>query len=83
MEESYTCPWCGASGGSTIKKGFRKTKTIGTRSVRLCNKCGRKFTPKNQDPQRPAQSDATEPETRFDVASEPPATTDLDERRAG
>lgn len=39
------CPYCG---GSSINKGFRKTKTLGRRKIKLCKACRRKFTPKNQ-----------------------------------
>ena len=39
------CPYCG---GSSINKGFRKTKTMGKRRIKLCKTCRRKFTPKNQ-----------------------------------
>ena len=39
------CPYCG---GSSINKGFRKTKTMGKRQIKLCKACGRKFTPQNQ-----------------------------------
>jgi len=39
------CPYCG---GSSINKGFRKTKTMGKRRIKLCKACRRKFTPKNQ-----------------------------------
>jgi hypothetical protein len=39
------CPYCG---GSSINKGFRKTKTMGQRRIKLCKACRRKFTPKNQ-----------------------------------
>ncbi len=41
------CPYCG---GSSINKGFRQTKTMGKRRIKLCKACGRKFTPKNQKP---------------------------------
>ena len=60
MGRPYTCPWCGAS--STIKKGFRKTKTMGKRRIRLCKACGRKFTPKYQQPIEMYQQDAIEPQ---------------------
>ena len=48
MGRSYVCPFCAASGPSTIAKGYRKTKTIGLRRVRYCKACQRKFTPKHQ-----------------------------------
>ena len=43
----FVCPYCGTA-GQTIQKGFRRTKTLGLRKIRLCKKCHRKFTPKNQ-----------------------------------
>ena len=50
------CPYCG---GSSINKGFRKTKTMGKRRIKLCKACRRKFTPKNQSvPEAQAESDA-------------------------
>jgi transcriptional regulator NrdR family protein len=42
------CPFC--SSQKSQKKGIRKTKTMGTRRIRLCKGCGRKFTPKHQKP---------------------------------
>ncbi len=39
------CPYCGSS---SIKKGVRKTKTMGIRRIRQCKACRRKFTPKQQ-----------------------------------
>ena len=36
------CPHCGAS--RNIRKGSRKTETMGRRPLRLCKECGRKFT---------------------------------------
>jgi len=42
----FKCPYCGSS--NTVSKGVRKTKFMGVRKLRLCKKCGRKFTPKNQ-----------------------------------
>ena len=53
------CPYCG---GSSINKGFRKTKTMGKRRIKLCRACRRKFTPKNQ---KPGEEDQERPdETR-------------------
>jgi len=50
------CPYCG---GSSINKGFRKTKTMGKRRIKLCKACRRKFTPKNQSvPEAQAESNA-------------------------
>ena len=48
MEEPFKCPFCGAT--RSVSKGVRKTKTMGGRRIRLCKACGRKFTPKNQEP---------------------------------
>jgi len=42
----FKCPYDGST--NTVSKGVRKTKTMGVRKLRLCKKCGRKFTPKNQ-----------------------------------
>ena len=46
------CPYCG---GSSINKGFRKTKTMGKRRIKLCKDCRRKFTPKNQKLVQPTE----------------------------
>lgn len=40
------CPKCGAT--RSTAKGYRKTKLIGVRRIRLCKACGAKFTPKHQ-----------------------------------
>ena len=45
MGRPFRCP-CGAS--NSVAKGFRRTKTMGKRRIRLCKSCGQKFTPKNQ-----------------------------------
>jgi len=42
MTETPSCPCCG--GSSTIRKGHRRTKTLGKRHIRKCKACGRKFT---------------------------------------
>ena len=47
MGRPFRCP-CGAS--NSVAKGFRRTKTMGKRRIRLCKSCGQKFTPKNQKP---------------------------------
>jgi len=47
MGRPFKCP-CGST--DTTSKGFRKTKTLGVRRIRRCRACGRKFTPKNQQP---------------------------------
>jgi len=36
------CPYCGST--KTRPKGYRKTVTMGLRTIRLCKKCGRRFT---------------------------------------
>jgi len=40
------CPKCGSH--KSQKKGIRKTKTMGSRRIRLCKDCGSKFTPRHQ-----------------------------------
>ena len=70
MGKPYTCPWCGAS--SSIKKGFRKTKTMGKRRIRLCKTCGRKFTPKCQHPSEIGQHDAIEPQCQPAAVADSP-----------
>ena len=74
MGRPYKCPYCGQT--ASIGKGVRKTKTMGNRSVRLCKRCGRKFTPKNQTAiLEEAESDAETSEADM-VAANPaePAT---------
>lgn len=67
MTETPSCPYCGAS--STIRKGHRRTKTLGKRHIRRCKACGRKFTVENLGPTtivaRPDMTvaKATEPDT--------------------
>ena len=46
MARPHKCPFCGAT--TSVGKGYRRTKTMGKRHIRLCKDCGRKFTPKNQ-----------------------------------
>lgn len=48
MSRPYKCIHC--SSHRTVCKGYRKTKTMGKRRLRLCKDCGRKFTPRNQQP---------------------------------
>ena len=55
MGRPYKCPYCNSV--ETARKGHRKTKQMGLRSIRKCKACGRKFTPKHQSPRQP-----TEPE---------------------
>ena len=63
------CPYCGQT--KTVKKGYRKTKTMGPRRIRLCKACGRKFTPRNQKTIPPADvsaaSQGTEPSESRDM----------------
>lgn len=61
------CPYCG---GSSINKGFRKTKTMGKRRIKLCKACGRKFTPKNQKPIEAIGENTTETNVQQDEATE-------------
>ena len=79
MGRPYTCPWCGAP--SSIKKGFRKTKTMGKRRIRLCKACGRKFTPHYQQGVSDEGTPADLPLTTEDAtpeASEPTSDTNED-----
>ena len=48
MGRSHKCPYCGLL--DTVAKGYRRTKQMGKRRIRLCKSCRRKFTPKNQKP---------------------------------
>ena len=61
------CPYCG---GGSINKGFRKTKTMGKRRIKLCKNCRRKFTPKNQKPIQPTEEKAIETGGEPDEAAE-------------
>lgn len=45
MGRPFKCP-CGSSDNTA--KGFRRTKALGKRQIRLCRACGKKFTPKSQ-----------------------------------
>lgn len=58
MARPFKCPFCGAT--DSVSKGVRKTKTMGIRRIRLCNACGRKFTPKSQKPGEPPNQEAEE-----------------------
>lgn len=63
MGRPFKCPYCGEEGRS-VCKGFRRTKTMGKRRIRLCKACGRKFTPRNQKPEeQPRQQEVTQGET--------------------
>lgn len=48
MGRPFKCPYCQSA--DTSGKGVRVTKTLGVRRIRRCRGCGRKFTPKNQQP---------------------------------
>ncbi len=48
MGRPFKCPYCGAS--DNVSKGVRRTKGMGDRRIFRCKKCGRKFTPKHQQP---------------------------------
>ena len=66
-ERPAKCPYCG---GGSINKGFRKTKTMGKRRIKLCKACRRKFTPKNQTPIQPTHEKAIETEAEPDEGTE-------------
>ena len=61
------CPYCG---GASINKGFRKTKTMGQRRIKLCKDCRRKFTPKNQKLIQPMEEKNTETDVEPDEAAD-------------
>ena len=69
------CPYCG---GSSINKGFRKTKTMGKRRIKLCKNCRRKFTPKNQKPVQPTEEKDVEANIEPDEAAEPASVAEAD-----
>ena len=62
------CPYCG---GSSINKGFRKTKTMGKRRIKLCKACRRKFTPRNQSAPEAEAEDEGQAEQAAAVSSPP------------
>ena len=69
------CPYCG---GGSINKGFRQTKTMGKRRIKLCKACRRKFTPKNQKPVQPTHEKAIETDAEPDEATEPASVAEAD-----
>ena len=66
MGRPHKCPWCQTPGNS-VSKGVRKTKTMGHRRIRLCKVCGKKFTPKNQQPITPNEENTPHVQTEPDV----------------
>ena len=70
MGRPFKCP-CGST--DTTSKGFRKTKTLGVRRIRRCRGCGRKFTPKNQQPLEVVPD--AESSARGNPADQPAATS--------
>lgn len=46
MGRPFKCPYCGES--KNTGKGYRRTKSMGKRQIRLCRACERKFTPRSQ-----------------------------------
>ena len=69
MGRPFKCPHCEAS--DNVSKGVRRTKTMGDRRIFRCKICGRKFTPKHQQPAE-SSSENTRPE---DGVTSPPAGT--------
>ena len=85
MGRPFKCPYCGEMGRS-VCKGFRRTKTMGKRRIRLCKACGRKFTPKNQKPdelpnQEEEAQDGQSPETH--KAADAPRGAETPDEPAG
>jgi len=71
MGRPFRCKFCGST--DTASKGARKTKTMGTRRLRRCRACKRKFTPKHQpdasvDLGPMVESTSKEPEIRAEAA---------------
>ena len=69
MGRPFKCPYCEAS--DNVSKGVRRTKSMRDRRIFRCKKCGRKFTPKHQQPAE-SSSENTRPE---DGVTSPPAGT--------
>jgi len=61
------CPHCQST--DTRNKGYRMTKGLGKRRIKVCKACKRRFTPKNQKPvdDKPAMK-----ETATAVSTEEP-----------
>ncbi len=70
------CPYCG---GSSINNGFRKTKTMGKRRIKLCKDCRRKFTPKNQKLVQPTEKTPIEDGNDPEDVAEPNETNQPDQ----
>ena len=69
MGRPYKCP-CGST--ATVSKGVRRTKTLGDRRIRRCKACGRKFTPKNQQPIEPKEESVTKQNPELADVGTPP-----------
>lgn len=80
MGRPFKCPYCGSS--DTVSKGVRKTKTMGSRLVRRCRACKRKFTPKNQQGGADTMGPAA-PEQAEEVARDEPCAPDAPDAPAG
>jgi tRNA(Ile2) C34 agmatinyltransferase TiaS len=50
MGRPFKCPYEGCGASENVSKGVRRTKSMGDRRIFRCKKCGRKFTPKHQQP---------------------------------
>ena len=66
MGRPFKCPYCGSH--QTVSKGVRLTKTMGKRKLRRCQRCKRKFTPRNQLPIMP--EDEEQPQESVDSSNE-------------
>lgn len=72
MGRPFMCPYCGNT--QSTSKGVRHTKTIGTRHIRRCKGCRRRFTPKHQktepdQPQTAVPASTVAPEAETVVAA--------------
>lgn len=70
MGRPHKCPYCGST--ETVSKGVRKTKTMGRRKIRRCRQCGRKFTPRYQQPAEDNATDCPQGETDDSVTDPEP-----------
>ncbi|KKK63594.1 hypothetical protein LCGC14_2992710 [marine sediment metagenome] len=71
------CPYCGSNNGS-INKGFRETKTMGRRRIKLCKACGRKLTPRNQKPTDAIEEKLAETCVESSEGTEPGSVSELE-----